>query len=133
MAVAEQSLRNLRPWARGQSGNRDGRPRLLYRKMLRAARQAGPQAVQTLREIMADGTAPPSARIAAATALLDRGFGKPREHIELAGESGGAAMLQIQIVNPESHESETVIINGQLHPEPIALQFDHDPPKDSDE
>ena len=42
-------------------------------------------ALETLAEIMQDGTAPHSARVAAANALLDRAVGKPRQEIEHAG------------------------------------------------
>ena len=43
------------------------------------------QALETLAEIMQDGTAPHSARVAAANALLDRAVGKPRQELEHAG------------------------------------------------
>ncbi|MEB4592004.1 hypothetical protein VSS37_13505 [Candidatus Thiothrix sp. Deng01] len=36
-------------------------------------------AIETLAEIMQDGTAPPAARVSAANALLDRGHGKPMQ------------------------------------------------------
>ena len=42
-------------------------------------------ALETLAEIMQDGTAPHSARVAAANALLDRAVGKPRQELEHAG------------------------------------------------
>ena len=42
-------------------------------------------ALATLAEIMQDGTAPHSARVAAANALLDRAVGKPRQELEHAG------------------------------------------------
>ena len=42
-------------------------------------------ALETLAEIMQDGTAPHSARVSAANALLDRAVGKPRQEIEHAG------------------------------------------------
>ncbi|WP_347268069.1 hypothetical protein [Paracoccus sp. (in: a-proteobacteria)] len=46
-------------------------------------------ALATLAEIMADATQTGSARIAAATALLDRGYGRPRQTTELTGPDGG--------------------------------------------
>ena len=42
-------------------------------------------ALETLAEIMQDGTAPHSARVSAANALLDRAHGKPRQELEHAG------------------------------------------------
>jgi len=45
------------------------------------ARQKSPEAINTLSNIMHDEKAPPAARVAAANALLDRGFGKPTQPI----------------------------------------------------
>ena len=42
-------------------------------------------ALETLAEIMQDDTAPHSARVSAANALLDRAVGKPRQELEPAG------------------------------------------------
>ena len=42
-------------------------------------------ALETLAEIMQDATAPHSARVSAANALLDRAVGKPRQELEHAG------------------------------------------------
>ena len=42
-------------------------------------------ALATLAAIMQDGTAPHSARVSAANALLDRAVGKPRQELEHAG------------------------------------------------
>ena len=42
-------------------------------------------ALETLAEIMQDGTAPHSARVSAANSLLDRAHGKPRQELEHAG------------------------------------------------
>lgn len=47
-----------------------------------AARQHTQAAVRTLVSVMQDATAPPSARVAAANGLLDRGHGKAVQHIE---------------------------------------------------
>ena len=45
------------------------------------ARQQSPQAIDALAKIMSDEKAPPAARVAAANALLDRGYGKPTQPI----------------------------------------------------
>jgi hypothetical protein len=47
------------------------------------ARQCAPEAIATLKAIMLSERAPPAARIGAATALLDRGYGKARQEIEM--------------------------------------------------
>ena len=45
------------------------------------ARQKSPEAIITLASIMHDEKAPPAARVSAANALLDRGYGKPTQPI----------------------------------------------------
>jgi hypothetical protein len=75
----------------GLSGNPSGRPRrpaaiearqvVVDAKAL--ARECAPEAVSTLKAIMVNEKAPPAARITAAMALLDRGYGKPRQEVEI--------------------------------------------------
>jgi hypothetical protein len=60
----------------GRSGNPGGRPRVLGH-LQELARHHAPGALETLVEIMVSPKAAPAARIAAANAILDRGFGKP--------------------------------------------------------
>ena len=69
-----------RPFPKGVSGNPGDRPKVLghCRKL---ARQKSPEAIITLANIMNDEKAPPAARVAAANALLDRGYGKPTQPI----------------------------------------------------
>ncbi len=47
-----------------------------------AAREFTTEAIETLADVMNDAKAPPSARVAAANILLDRGHGKAVQHIE---------------------------------------------------
>jgi hypothetical protein len=60
----------------GQSGNPGGRPKGLA-EVQQLAREHAPAAVRTLARIMRSRASDDRARIAAAVALLDRGFGKP--------------------------------------------------------
>ena len=64
----------------GQSGNPNGRPRVLA-DVQNAAREHSGEAIETLARIMRDPKAPAAARISAACALLDRGYGKPSQAI----------------------------------------------------
>jgi hypothetical protein len=73
-----------RPFSKGQSGNPGGRPKEL-REVTELARSAAPEAVKALVNIMNDSEAPPTARIAAATAILDRGFGRPAQSVDVSG------------------------------------------------
>src|ERR1044072_833408 len=69
-----------RPFPKGVSGNPGGRPKVLG-DVQELARQKSPEAITTLANIMHDEKAPPAARVAAANALLDRGYGKPTQPI----------------------------------------------------
>jgi hypothetical protein len=65
----------------GVSGNPSGRPKsdATIRDL---ARQQTEPAIQTLTDIMDNKKAPYSARVHAACALLDRGWGKPAQYTE---------------------------------------------------
>jgi hypothetical protein len=86
-----------RPFIRGQSGNPGGRPkrpktieaRRVIADMKAAARELTQQAIDTLAAIMNDPKAPAAARVSAATAILDRGHGKPTQAVEMSGRDGG--------------------------------------------
>ena len=65
-----------RPFPAGMSGNPGGRPKVIT-EVRDLARQHTRKAVQTLVTVMQSAESD-SARVAAANALLDRGFGKPR-------------------------------------------------------
>lgn len=56
------------------------------------ARQYTDEAIRTLAEVMADKEQPAPARVSAANALLDRGYGKPSTVLN-GDEDGGAVKL----------------------------------------
>jgi hypothetical protein len=74
----------------GVSGNVNGRPkrpetieaRRVVADVKAAARELTLDAMDTLKLVMKDPKAPPAARVGAATAVLDRGWGKPTQPIE---------------------------------------------------
>jgi hypothetical protein len=57
------------------------------------ARSHTESAVNTLVGIMNQAEAPPAARVAAANAILDRGWGKPAQPIDGDGEGGPVEMI----------------------------------------
>ncbi len=81
---------------KGVSGNPSGRPKILA-ELKELAGQHTAKAVETLAAIMNDAQAPAASRVAAATALLDRTYGKPsisvETRIELDIASSHAAVL----------------------------------------
>jgi len=69
---------------KGQSGNPGGRPKEVG-EVRELARQYTAKAINTLVEIMEDRKTPPAARVAASSALLDRGYGRAPQSLEVKG------------------------------------------------
>jgi Family of unknown function (DUF5681) len=72
-------------WKPGQSGNPRGRPRVVA-DVRELARRYTADAMSVLAAIMSDPKVVPAARVSAATALLDRGWGKPQPPINAEAE-----------------------------------------------
>jgi hypothetical protein len=97
-------------WLPGQSANPRGREKMPF-EIVELARQRCPKAIETLESIMLDTTAPPAARVAAATALLDRGYGKPAQQIvaEITEHRAFAVPL-VELTEDEWIEQNTKLI-----------------------
>ncbi len=84
----------------GQSGNPGGRPKAAHR-VRDLARERTEDAIQVLVDIMRDDGAPSAARVSAATAILDRGYGKPSQPVDGDGEGGAVPVgLTVQFIRP---------------------------------
>lgn len=84
-------------FVKGASGNPGGRPKITLpdgRSLKDIAREHTEAAVKTLIDVMIDEEAPPPARVSAASAILDRGWGKPTQEIE-AGENISAMLADL--------------------------------------
>lgn len=68
------------PWPKGVSGSPGGRPKT-ESKMRELARSYAENALCTLVDIMQNGSE--RARVVAAIAILDRGYGRPTQDIEV--------------------------------------------------
>lgn len=81
---------------KGQSGNPSGRPKVLLpdgRSLTDLAKAHTETAVATLGEIVIDTEAPHAARIAAANALLDRGWGRAVQVVDATVKKDKATSL----------------------------------------
>jgi hypothetical protein len=81
---------SFRPGVSGNPGGRPSKPRTIEERRVQAdvkflALECAPEAISTLRTIMADPKTPPGARISAAACLLDRAYGKPRQDVGIIG------------------------------------------------
>ena len=96
-------------WAKGVSGNPGGRPKQDV-KILDLCRKHSLEAVGVLVEIMRDKDAPSTARLGAAQAVLDRGWGRPAQII--AGDPE-AAPVRLEFDNDELARRIALILVGK--------------------
>ena len=90
-----QSLRTagLRPpWQPGESGFHGQQPKGL-RRVLASARKASPEAIERAIQCMRDEDAPWPSRLAAIALILERAWGKPKEHLSLEGADGANIVI----------------------------------------
>lgn len=100
--MAGEKHKNRTTWEKGKSGNPGGRSPKVGpngETLAQLARARTADAVKTLAEIMGQVANEPKDRITAAVALLDRGWGKPKEAIDVeARVEGGLGLPVIQIL-----------------------------------
>lgn len=84
---------------KGNRANPHGRPKTTNREKVRAlARKHTKEAVKILEQIMNDPLQAGRTRLAAAEALLDRGYGRPAQTVEAQDAKGNAVALGVVIV-----------------------------------
>jgi hypothetical protein len=107
-----------RPWRAGQSGNPQGRPPAPV-DIAALAREHGPKCIEVASGLLDD--ADPRIRLAAAVALLDRGFGKPPQAI--SGTTDMPTMLQLMHLEAASAFSEQLAREREAaeHRQPLTI------------
>jgi hypothetical protein len=93
---------------------------IIIKDVREAARAYTFDAIETLRRVATDLKAPPSAQVTAATALLDRGWGKPKESlsVESKGRSFESMLIEIWAAKHAGSEdpalAEAPLIEGEI-------------------
>ena len=93
--------------ARPGAGRKPGKDSPVKLALAEMAKQHAPDALQTLVQICSDSQAPHAARVSAANAILDRGYGKPPQALEHSGPDGGPMpVTRIEIVSADGDGKE---------------------------
>ena len=83
VAVEGKKRRGLgRPFRPGESGNPDGRPKLPTELKL-LCQGLAPEAIRVAAQLLNDSEQPGNVRLKAAEVILDRGYGKPAQAVEV--------------------------------------------------
>lgn len=80
--------------ARPGAGRKPGQVSQAKREIAEMAKDHAAKALKVLVDVANSAKAPPAARVSAATAILDRGYGKPRQAVELDGTFTGSFTVQ---------------------------------------
>ena len=100
-------------WIKGAaSPNPGGRPAVMG-NLREAAREYSQEALETLASVMRDPEAPPAARVASARELLDRGFGRAVQAVDVntkvdLGQTAAAVLLELS-AKANAHEQIKII------------------------
>jgi hypothetical protein len=86
-----------RPGAGRKKGSRDRAPRGKIMALTELAQSHADVAIAALVQIATSGESE-AARVSAANAILDRGYGRPPQSVELGGPGGGPIVSRVEIV-----------------------------------
>lgn len=109
-------------------GRRRGTPNKTTADIRALAQEFGEAALRKLVEVMNHADSPPQAKISAANALLDRGYGKPSELVEPEDSTTGMksiaeldAMYEAAMRNMEAEDARVRERNRKYFPEMAAM------------
>lgn len=104
--VSANSSQTEKPWrfAKGQSGNPSGRPKLPP-ELRELAKAAAPDAIK--RAIALTTHSDPNVALKAINLVLDRGYGKPSQAHEISGPGGGP-IQSIDLTNATDEHLEVL-------------------------
>ena len=89
----------------------------------RLCRKHAPEAVRVALQIMRDRTKPPASRLSAATIILDRGYGKAPQALQLQNADGESIPIRtIEVVLDALPRSLRELGAGDILPEREALR-----------
>lgn len=98
-------------WVKGgASPNPAGRPAVL-RDLREAARGFSAEALETLATVMRDPDAPHASRVAAAKELLDRGFGKAVQSVDVDVKLDVSAIQAAELMRLSAAAKEIKVID----------------------
>lgn len=110
-----RALANLRPTQKGEVRNPFGRAKRDL-DLAKKARRHAEKAILVLAEVMSNKQAPPAARVSAASELLDRGYGKAPQTLDLKmdfGQQLEAFLRELGDVRKQRIPAEK-LINGDV-------------------
>jgi hypothetical protein len=93
-----------KPFVKGQTGNPKGRPKRTQEELdlIAACKAKTLDALEVIESIMVGGENERN-RLSAALAIIERGYGKPVQGVELGGAGGGPVdwNFQVTFVKPQ--------------------------------
>jgi uncharacterized protein DUF5681 len=95
---------------KGVSGNPGGRPKAL-KAVEEIARANTELAMDTQAEICRDKNAPAATRVSAASTLLDRGWGKPKQDVKLTGNLDVRSLDDLELDQALRREDHAAIMH----------------------
>jgi hypothetical protein len=90
--------------ARPGAGRKPGKVSAVKREIADMAKDHAEGALMTLASIMENTAEPAAARVSAANALLDRGFGRPPQAVHMSGADGGPIKVEgiaLEFIRPD--------------------------------